>query len=313
MTGVGLDRSAAGAADGLGGLTTEGRRPDLADLDLRSTADLVALMGVEDATVPLAVATAAEQIAAVVDAVAGRMRGGGRLIYVGAGSAGRIGQMDAAEIVPTFGVDSARVIGLLAGGRDAATTAQENVEDDAAAGADAVAALAVGPADSVIGVAASGRTPYTLGALRSARRAGAFTAALVCNHGSPMAEAAEVALEVVVGAEVIAGSTRLKAGTAQKLVLNTISTLVMVRLGKTYGDLMVDVRPTNEKLRVRARRIVAQAAGCDERVAAAALDDAGGRTRVAIVHLLTGVSIAAAAELTDSHDSLRAAVEAGRG
>ncbi len=176
----------------------------------------------------------------------------------------------------------------------------------------AVDGLRPTPADSVIGVAASGRTPYTLGAVRAARRAGAFTAAVACNAGSPLAAAADVAVEVVVGAEVIAGSTRLKAGTAQKLVLNTISTLVMVRLGKTYGDLMVDVRPTNEKLRARARRIVAQAAGCDEPAAAAALDAAGGRTREAIVHLLTGVPIGRAEELVRSHDSLRGAVEDGR-
>lgn len=290
-------------------LVTEGRHPDRADLDLRSTAELVAMMNAEDATVPAAVAVAAPAIARVVDAVADRMRKGGRLIYVGAGSAGRIGQLDAAEVAPTFGVEHGRVLGLIAGGAAAATVAQENVEDDEDGGRIDLDSVGAGPADVVLAVAASGRTPYTVGAARHARAIGAFTAGLVCNSGSPLARAVDVPIEVVVGPELIAGSTRLKAGTVQKLVLNTISTVVMVRLGKTYGDLMIDVRPTNQKLRVRARHIVAEASGHDEQAAAAALDAADGNTRVAIVHLLTGLPVAEARHLVDSQQSLRAALE----
>ncbi|HVX46381.1 MAG TPA: N-acetylmuramic acid 6-phosphate etherase [Mycobacteriales bacterium] len=294
----------------LGRLVTESRHPGREDLDRRSTAELVALMNAEDATVAAAVAAAGPAIARTVDAVADRIRRGGRLFYAGAGSAGRVGQMDAAEIVPTFGVEPGVVIGLIAGGAAAGTTAIENVEDDEESGAEALRAAGLTATDAVIGIAASGRTPYTVGAVRYARSVGAFTGAVVCNVDTPLAAAAEVGIEVIVGAEFISGSTRLKAGTAQKLVLNMISTLAMVRLGKTYGDLMVDVRATNEKLRHRARRIVAAAAGTDEATAAAALDAAGGHTRTAIVMVLTGLPAERAHELVNAHESLRAAVEA---
>lgn len=297
----------------LAGLVTESRHPDRSDLDLRPTEQLVELMNAEDATVAAAVAKASAAIARTVDAVADRIRRGGRLFYIGAGSAGRIGQLDAAEIVPTFGVEPGVVIGLIAGGDAATTTAIENVEDDGEAGAAALRAAGLTAADAVVGIAASGRTPYTVGAVRFARAAGAFTAAVACNVDTPLAAAAEVGIEVVVGAEFISGSTRLKAGTAQKLVLNMISTLAMVRLGKTYGDLMIDLRATNAKLRDRARRIVAAAAGTDEQTAAAALDAAGGHARTAIVALLTGLPVQRAHELVTAHESLRSAVAAVQG
>jgi N-acetylmuramic acid 6-phosphate etherase len=299
-------------ADGaqLGALTTEGRRAGSADLDRRSSVDLVLGMNDEDAGVPAAVRAAAAAIAATADAVAERVRGGGRIIYVGAGTAGRVGQQDAAELPPTFGLDRDRSIGLLAGGAAAATVAQENVEDDEDAGTAAIDELGVDAADAVIGIAASGRTPYTIAATRRARELGAFTAAVVCNEGSALAAAAEIAIEVVVGPEFITGSTRLKAGTAQKLVLNTISTVAMVRSGKTYGDLMIDVRPSNAKLRVRARRIVAQATGCDDDTSATALNAADGDIRTAVVLLLTGLPVADAARVAAAYPSLRDAVEA---
>lgn len=294
----------------LSALTTESRHPGAGDLDLRTTAELVALMNAEDATVPAAVARAAPAITRLVDEVVARMRAGGRLIYVGAGSAGRIGQMDAAEVAPTFGVAPGRVIGLLAGGENATTVALEDVEDDGDGARGDLAAIGLTGTDAVVAVAASGRTPYTRSAAGYARELGAFTGAVVCNPGSPLAADVDVAIEVVVGPELISGSTRLKAGTAQKLVLNTISTAAMVGLGKTYGDLMVDLRPTNEKLRQRARLIVVRATGADLDTAAAALDAAGGQVRAAIVHIVTGRPIAEARRLADEHESLRRALEA---
>lgn len=284
-------------------LDTEGRRAGRRDLDLMSSLELLTVLNDEDQTVAPAVRRALPQLARSVDAIAARMVAGGRLAYVGAGTAGRLGALDAAEIVPTFGLSPDRVVAIIAGGPTAATTAVENVEDDAAAGAAAVAEI--GRADAVVGIAASGRTPFTLSAVRAAHDAGAFTTAVVCNLGSPLAAAADVAVEVIVGPEVVAGSTRLKAGTAQKLVLNSMSTAVMVALGKTYGDLMVDVRPTNAKLRARALRIVAEVTGCGDAAAATALHAAGGDVRAAIVHVATGGPMAVARELVAAKPALR--------
>jgi N-acetylmuramic acid 6-phosphate etherase len=223
---------------------------------------------------------------------------GGRLIYAGAGTAGRIGVLDASECGPTFNTD--RVLGVIAGGQVAVSTASESAEDDADAGAGALAALALTAADAVVGISASGRTPYVLGAIAYAREVGALTAGLACNAGSALSAAVEHPIEVLVGPEFIAGSTRLKAGTAQKLVLNMLSTLTMVRLGKTYGNLMVDVRVTNEKLRDRATRIVEQAAGASREDAAAALDAAGEDAKVAIAMLRAGVDAERARGLLDA-------------
>jgi N-acetylmuramic acid 6-phosphate etherase len=273
-------------------LLTEQHRPELADLDLRNTAELVTLMA-DDQTLAIgAIAAAADRIAAAIDAVVERLQRGGRLIYVGAGTAGRLGVLDAAECLPTFNTD--RVVGVMAGSAAAMQRPREAAEDDAVAGAADIAALEVGQDDAVVGIAASGRTPYTIGAVERAAATGALTVGISCNPDAELSRHVDHAIELVTGPEVIAGSTRLKAGTAQKVVLNLFSTISMVRLGKTFGTLMVDVRATNVKLRDRARRIVADATGIAHDAAAQALDAAGGDVKVAIVMLLTGVGAAEA-------------------
>jgi len=295
----------------LSDLVTEQRRPALHDLDRWDTTDLVALMARDQLDVARAVEAAAAPIATAVDAVVQRLRRGGRLIYVGAGTAGRLGLLDAVECPPTFGTN--RVVGVLAGGDGAVPVSHEAVEDDAAAGAHDLAARAVDETDAVVGIAASGRTPYTLGAVDAARARGALTIGLSCNAGAELSRRVDHPIEIVVGAEVIAGSTRLKAGSAQKIVLNTLSTVAMVRLGKTFGDLMVDVRTSNEKLRRRAQRIVGEAAGVDAPTAEHALTAAAGHVKTAIVLLLGGVDAEEAGRrLAAHHGVVRAAVEAGR-
>jgi N-acetylmuramic acid 6-phosphate etherase/N-acetylglucosamine-6-phosphate deacetylase len=273
----------------LRGLATEQARPELAELDLLTSAELVALMCADVDRVPEAVAAAQPSIALAVDAIVARMERGGRLIYVGAGTAGRVGMLDAAEAGPTFNVEPGQVVGVLAGGPQAWSVPAENAEDDADRGAAEVASLAVAERDVLVGIAASGRTPFVLGAVEAANVAGALTVALVCNRDSPLAGVAQLAIEVIVGPEVIAGSTRLNAGTAQKVVLNIISTTTMVRLGKTYGPLMVDLRATNAKLRDRATRIVCEITGREPADARAALEQAGWRSKVAAVMLAGSV------------------------
>ena len=282
----------------LGHLSTEGARAERAEIDRLPTAELVRLMNDDDRVVPEAVSAAAAAIAAAIDAIAERMGRGGRLIYAGAGTAGRIGVLDASECGPTFNTD--RVLGVIAGGQGAVSEATESAEDDAAAGGRALAQLRVTAADAVVAISASGRTPYVLGAIEFAHGAGALTIGLACNAGSALSGAVEHPIEVLVGPEFIAGSTRLKAGTAQKLVLNMLSTLTMVRLGKTYGNLMVDVRVTNEKLHDRATRIVEQAAGASREDAAAALAAAGEDAKVAITMLRAGVDAERARALLDA-------------
>jgi N-acetylmuramic acid 6-phosphate etherase len=290
-------------------LVTEARAASGADHDLRSTEELVELMNRQDADVPAAVGAARAQIAATIEAIVPRLARGGRLLYVGAGSSGRIAALDAAECESTFSTEPGQVVALLAGGLAAEPAEQEAAEDDAEAGAREVAELGVKEADAVVGVSASGRTPYVLGALRAAADAGALTAALVSVSDSELARLADHEIAVVVGPEFLAGSTRLKAGTAQKLVLNTISTVSMIRLGKTYGDLMVDVHATNEKLRERVRRIVRQATGASEDEADRALEAAQGSAKVAIVSLLAGIDAEAArARLAEAGGSIRSAV-----
>ena len=244
------------------------------DIDLRPTAELVRLINVEDGTVADAVGCANGQIAAAIDAIVERLAAGGRLVYVGAGTSGRIAAADAAECGPTF---STTLI-------NAVTTEVDAEEDDAE-----LAQVDVGAQDVVLGVSASGRTPYTIGAIERAQQAGALTIGFACVRNSELGDAADLAIEVDVGPEVIAGSTRMKAGTAQKLVLNTISTVAMVKLGKTFGNMMVDVQASNEKLRARARRAVAVATAAPEDEVAAAIAAAEGDTKVAIVSLLAGV------------------------
>src|SRR5919197_1981176 len=274
-------------------LITEARseRPDY---DLSSTAELVALMNTEDASVPGAVGAIAAEIAAAVDAIVERLAAGGRLAYVGAGSSGRIAALDADECEATF--STRQVVAVVAGADLRSAEAREAAEDDADAGRRAIEQLGVSERDAVVGVSASGRTPYAVGALEAAAEAGALSVALVAVRDSQLARGADHELPVVVGPEFVAGSTRLKAGTAQKLVLNTISTVAMIRLGKTYGDLMVDVRTSNEKLASRARRIVRAATGVGEDEAEAALAEAGGSAKVAIVALRAGGVIRSALE-----------------
>ena len=292
-------------------LVTEAREPTGADHDLRSTDELVELMNRQDAGVPAAVDAAQAQITAAIDAIVARLARGGRLIYVGAGSSGRLAALDAAECESTFSTEPGQVVALVAGGLVASPALQAAAEDGAEVGAAEIAALGAGEADAVVGISASGRTPYVLGALRAAADAGALTVALVSVPGSELARVADHEIAVVVGPEFLAGSTRLKAGTAQKLVLNTISTVAMIRLGKTYGDLMVDVQATNEKLRERVRRIVRQATGASEEEADRALDEAQWSAKVAIVSLLAGIDAdAARARLDEAGGSIRSAVSA---
>jgi N-acetylmuramic acid 6-phosphate etherase len=255
------------------------------DLDLRPVLEQARLMNDEDRRVPEAVAGALPQVAGAAARIADALRRGGRLLYVGAGTSGRLAAVDAAECPPTFGTSPDDVQAVLAGGPGAFTAALEGVEDDEGAGAREMDARSAGPRDVVVGIAASGATPFVLGAVRRAREREAATIALTCAPGSPLEAACDLAIVVPVGPEVIAGSTRLKAGTAQKLVLNMLSTLAMVQLGKVYGNLMVDLRATNAKLRRRAARIVAEASGAGQAEAAAALEEAGGRVPVAIVML----------------------------
>ena len=291
-------------------LGTEARDAHGADLDLRPTAELVELMNAGDATVPSAVAAATAEIAALVDAVAARLAGGGRLVYVGAGTSGRLAALDAAECETTFSVPAGQVTALVAGQGCASAAEQEAAEDDTAAGARELEELGVSAADAVVGVSASGRSPYVRGAVEAARRAGALTGCVVCVDGSELAALADHVVCVPVGAEFLAGSTRLKAGTAQKLVLNMLSTISMIRLGKTYGNLMVDVDAVNEKLRARVRTIVGQATGERPERVDAALAAADGDAKVAIVSLRAGVDAAEARErLAAAGGVVRRAIE----
>ena len=292
-------------------LTTEAFRPELADIDQLPTLDIARLMNGEDATVPAAVARQLPSIAAAIDAVAERMARGGRLIYAGAGTAGRLGVLDASECPPTFNTDPEQVVGLIAGGPDAMVTSVEGAEDSAELARSDLDALRLLAADTVVGISASGRTPYAIAAVQHARVRGALTIGLACNADSALAAAADHGIEIVVGPELLTGSTRLKAGTAQKLILNMLSTITMIRLGKTYGNLMVDVRASNEKLRARSRRIVALATGASDEEIERALAATDGEVKNAILTLLAGVDGPTAARLLEDSDGhLRAALAA---
>ncbi|MFC4471860.1 N-acetylmuramic acid 6-phosphate etherase [Streptomyces xiangluensis] len=297
--------------DELEALTTEAFRPELARIDQLPTLEIAKIMNGEDATVPTAVAAQLPRIAAAIDAIADRMARGGRLVYAGAGTAGRLGILDASECPPTFNTDPSEVVGLIAGGPSATVNSIEGAEDSKELAAEDLAALGVTADDTVVGVSASGRTPYAIGAVEHARALGALTIGLSCNAHSALAAAAEHGIEVVVGPELLTGSTRLKAGTAQKLVLNMLSTITMIRLGKTYGNLMVDVRASNDKLRARSRRIVALATGAPDDQIEAALSAADGETKNAILVLLADVDASTAARLlTEANGHLRAALQA---
>jgi len=276
--------------------TTETRNPKSMRIDVMEPIDIVRLMNDEDRLVVDAVAKAAPGIARGIEMMAATLREGRRVYYVGAGTSGRLGLLDAVELLPTFGVGSESVRVILAGGEQAVYSPVEGAEDDEEQGAREVEQKAQA-GDLVIGIAASGATPFVAGSLKAARRIGAKTIGVVCNANSPIEKLVDLAITVVVGPEVITGSTRLKAGTAQKMVLNMISTGAMVRLGKVYQNLMVDVQATNRKLRERARRIVADATGAVAEQAAAALADAGGEVKTAIVMLKRGVDAGEARRL----------------
>jgi N-acetylmuramic acid 6-phosphate etherase len=295
----------------LDSLTTEAFRDELAEIDQLPTLEIARIMNGEDATVPSAVSAQLPQIAAAIDAIAERMARGGRLIYAGAGTAGRLGVLDASECPPTFNTDPEQVTGLIAGGPEAVAGSVEGAEDSAELAAADLDRMRLTADDTVVGVSASGRTPYAVGAVRHGRGAGALTIGLSCNEGSALAEAAEHGIEVVVGPELLTGSTRLKSGTAQKLVLNMLSTITMIRLGKTYGNLMVDVRASNEKLRARSRRIVSLATGADGEAVEQALREADGEVKNAILVLLGEVDGPTAERLLlQQHGHLRAALRA---
>jgi N-acetylmuramic acid 6-phosphate etherase len=283
-------------------LITEAGGDPRAGYESKPTLDLVESMNASDATVPGAVAAAAPAIARAVDAITERLHGGGRLVYVGAGSSGRIAALDASECEATFSTQPGMVVALVAGGETAPAFVQAAAEDDRDSGVADLEALSVGAADAVVGVSASGATPYVLGALGAAGAAGALTACVVSSTGSELGSLVEHEIVVVTGPEFIAGSTRLKAGTAQKLVLNAISTVSMIRLGKTYGNLMVDVAAANEKLAERVHRIVATATGASRAEIDSALTDADGDARVAIVSLLAGVDAATARTRLDASE-----------
>ena len=270
-------------------LLTESRNPASHSIDRLPTAEMMALMNAADAEVPGAVAKVIPEIARAVDAIAARLENGGRLFYIGAGTSGRLGVLDASECPPTFNVPPSLVQGIIAGGDRALRTSVEKAEDDPEHGKADLRTHNFSPADALVGIAASGRTPYVLGAIEYARSLGALTIGLSCAPGSDISQAAEIPITPAPGPEIITGSTRLRAGTATKLVLNMISTGVMIRLGYVYGNLMVNVQPTNDKLIDRGRRIVSELTGLSYAESATLLDNAGA-VRTAVVMQSLGVS-----------------------
>ena len=288
---------------------TESARPELMDLDERPTLDIVHSFLAQEQAAQRALATAAPALARLADAVATKLQAGGRLFYAGAGTSGRLGFLDAVECGPTFGIEDGLIIPLLAGGPSAFVKAAEGAEDDEQAASAALAAHDFGPGDALVGIAASGSTPFTLAAIREARQRGGLTGAIVNNAAAPMAAAAEIAVQIVTGAEIIAGSTRLSAGSAQKIALNTLSSTVMIRLGKTFGPYMVDMRATNAKLRRRAVAMVRQITGASEDDAMLALGACDMHVKVAALMILRRLSAAEAkARLAAASSSLRRAL-----
>jgi N-acetylmuramic acid 6-phosphate etherase len=290
-------------------LPTEQILSTATDLDRMSSLEIVRLMNREDSTVAAAVGRALPQIARAINVVVAGLRQGGRLIYVGAGTSGRVGALDASEIPPTFNTDPRTVQYIMAGGTKALAASTEASEDDTSLAVEEIKKRKPGKCDIVMGIATSGRTPFTIAAVEYARRRGARTIALTCNRNSPLERAADFAIVTEVGPEVLAGSSRMKAGTAHKMVLNMLSTGAMTRLGYVYGNLMVNVWPKNEKLVQRAIRILEQATGADHETASAALQASGNRTPVAVVMLAADVNRSqAAAALKQSGGHVRKAI-----
>jgi N-acetylmuramic acid 6-phosphate etherase len=292
---------------------TEARNPRTAAIDTLSSLEILTLINDEDAKVAPAIRRELPQITQAVDLIVERLQRGGRLLYFGAGTSGRLGVLDASEMWPTFGTPPDLVQGFIAGGSDALRRSVEAAEDNPEAGAQVVRKVNVSEADVVVGITASGGAPWVLGALAEAQRRGAATVALTCNPDSPLARQTDVLIAPVVGPEVIAGSSRMKAGTAQKMVLNMLSTATMIRMGKVYGDLMVDLQPTNAKLRRRASRILQEAAGVDPITACRALEATGYAVKPALVMLLAGVNAdEARRRLRAAEGFVRQAVEIGK-
>lgn len=292
-------------------LTTEARNPASEHLDGMSALEIAELINAEDAKITDAVAGEKQNIANAIDVIADRWRQGGRLVYLGAGTSGRLGVLDAAECPPTFNTPPERVVGVIAGGHTALTTAVEGAEDHPEFAVQDLKTQNLSSRDVLVGIATSGRTPYVIGGLQYAREIGAYAIGLSCNEGSALAPACDLLICPVVGPEVLSGSTRMKAGTATKLVLNMLTTGTMVRLGKTYGNLMVDLRATNAKLGERSRRIVKLLTGVDESTARELLEEADGELKTAIVVQQKDCSATEARELLDSADGqLRTVLEA---
>lgn len=284
-------------------MLTEQRNPRSIQIDRRSTLEILQIMNAEDATVAPAVEAALPQIASAVDLIAERLRAGGRLIYIGAGTSGRMGILDAVECLPTFSIDPSMVQGIIAGGEGALVRSVEGAEDRPEDGRADLAARQLSAQDVVVGIAASGQTPYVIGALDYAREIGAGTVGVACNSPAPVLDAADIAIAALTGPEILTGSTRLKAGTAQKMILNMLSTATMVKLGKVYNNLMVDVHVSNAKLADRAQRIVCEVTGISQPDAAALLDQTGQQVKPAIVMALLSVSV----------EDARARLEAAQG
>jgi N-acetylmuramic acid 6-phosphate etherase len=276
---------------------TEARNPASHQIDAMSPLEIVRLMNAEDALVPLAVGREAEPISRAIELIYERLFRGGRLVYIGAGTSGRLGVLDASECPPTFSTPPEMIVGLIAGGYGALTRAVEGAEDNPESAVADLKQINLSRADVLVGIATSGRTPYVIGGLKYAREIGTLAIGLACNDGSALAEAADLMITPVVGPEVISGSTRLKAGTATKLVLNMLTTGAMVLLGKTYGNLMVDLKATNSKLVVRTRRIVASLTGLSEAEAEQKLAECDGELKTAVVAQKRGVSAEQAREL----------------
>lgn len=295
-------------------LVTETRNTASAQIDTLTTMGILEVINKEDQGVAVAVAATLPEVARTVDAVVAAFARGGRLIYIGAGTSGRLGILDASECPPTYGTPASQVVGLIAGGHRAILQAVENAEDSPQQGAQDLIDINFSQNDVLVGIAASGRTPYVLGAIGHAKEKGAIVAAISCNPESPMTALADYAITPVVGPEVVTGSSRMKAGTAQKLILNMITTAAMIRSGKVYGNLMVDVEATNAKLVERQKRIVMEATECTREAAEAALSACGGRCKIAIVMILTRSNATAAQALLDeSHGFIRLAIQNAQG
>jgi N-acetylmuramic acid 6-phosphate etherase len=283
-------------------LNTEQRNPKTMNIDQMSTEEIITVINQEDTLVPNVIARQVPMISEVVDEIVTAFKQDGRLIYIGAGTSGRLGIIDASECPPTFGTDPSLVVGIIAGGKEAMTEAVEGVEDDKQQGQTDLEDISLTAKDIVVGIAASGRTPYTIGALEYAKKIGAQTVSVVCSKDSEMEKISGYTISAVVGPEVITGSTRMKAGTAQKLVLNMLSTASMIKMGKVYGNLMVDVQMTNEKLHNRAVNIVKMATGASDEEARAAIKEQNYHTKAAILQIITGLKGIEVKNLLEQHD-----------